>query len=72
VTRQAGPGDHVMVTGVYLPMARASGFRQMTQGLLSDTFMEAHVRLRGSKLSKLRFSKQRTCIIVSSRYASDP
>lgn len=43
VTRQAGPGDHVMVTGVYLPMAKAGGFRQMTQGLLSETFMEAHV-----------------------------
>ena len=44
MTRQAGPGDHVMVTGVYLPMAKSGGFRQMTQGLLSETFMEAHVR----------------------------
>ncbi len=42
VTRQAGPGDHVTVTGVFLPMAR-SGFRQISQGLLSETFMEAHV-----------------------------
>ena len=44
MTRQAGPGDHVLVTGVYLPMAGGGGgFRQMTQGLLSDTFLEAHV-----------------------------
>ena len=42
VTRQAMPGDHVLVTGVYLPMAR-TGFRQITQGLLSETFLEAHV-----------------------------
>ena len=34
MTRQAVPGDHVMVTGVYLPMAKKSGFRQMTQGLV--------------------------------------
>lgn len=43
-TRQAMPGDHVTVTGVYLPLAK-TGFRQMTQGLLSDTFLETHVRL---------------------------
>ena len=42
VTRLAGPGDHVTVTGVFLPMTR-TGFRQITQGLLSETFMEAHV-----------------------------
>ena len=44
VTRQAGPGDHVVVTGVYLPMTKQSGFRQMTQGLLSETYLESHVR----------------------------
>ena len=42
VTRLASPGDHVMVTGIYLPMMRG-GFKQMTQGLLSETFLDAHV-----------------------------
>lgn len=54
VTRQAQPGDHVLITGVFLPLAR-TGFRQMVSGLLSETFLEAHVmhtRLT-SVLSKL-------------------
>ena len=42
VTRLASPGDHVMVTGIYLPMMRG-GFKQVTQGLLSETFLDAHV-----------------------------
>lgn len=41
-TRRAQPGDHVAVTGVFLPLLSA-GFRQMVQGLLSDTYLEAHV-----------------------------
>jgi len=41
-TRQAVPGDHISVTGIFLPLVR-SGFRQIQQGLLSDTFLEAHV-----------------------------
>ncbi|KAG4073434.1 hypothetical protein HA402_000658 [Bradysia odoriphaga] len=41
VTRQAQPGDHVLITGVFLPLAR-TGFRQMVSGLLSETFLEAH------------------------------
>lgn len=44
-TRRAQPGDHVAVTGVFLPLLN-SGFRQMVQGLLSDTYLEAHVRHR--------------------------
>ena len=42
LTRQAVPGDHVAITGVFLPMMR-NGFMRMTQGLMSDTFLEAHV-----------------------------
>lgn len=45
-TRKAVPGDHVCVTGIFLPMLM-TGFRQMTQGLLSDTFLEAHVSKDG-------------------------
>lgn len=40
-TRIGQPGDHVIVTGIFLPLVR-SGFRQMVSGLLSDTFLEAH------------------------------
>lgn len=42
VTRQAQPGDHVIVTGIFLPLVR-TGFRQMVSGLLSETYLEAHV-----------------------------
>ncbi|GIZ04247.1 hypothetical protein CEXT_648471, partial [Caerostris extrusa] len=31
------PGDHCSITGVYLPIVK-TGVRQMSQGLLADTF----------------------------------
>ncbi|XP_065203758.1 DNA replication licensing factor Mcm7 [Planococcus citri] len=40
-TRQALPGDHVSITGIFLPLLK-SGFRQIAQGLLSETYLEAH------------------------------
>ncbi|CAG9797946.1 unnamed protein product [Chironomus riparius] len=40
-SRQTQPGDHVLITGVFLPKQN-QGFRQMQGGLLSETFMEAH------------------------------
>lgn len=40
-TRGCAPGNHVRVTGVFLPQMR-SGFRQMVSGLLSEVFVEAH------------------------------
>ncbi|KAF6357204.1 minichromosome maintenance complex component 7 [Rhinolophus ferrumequinum] len=40
-TRIAQPGDHVSVTGIFLPIL-CSGFRQVVQGLLSETYLEAH------------------------------
>jgi len=40
-TRLVVPGDHVQVTGVLLPMLR-QGFRGYTQGLATETFLEAH------------------------------
>ena len=40
-TRVCRPGDHVGITGVFLPVLK-TGFRQVSQGLLSDTFIEAH------------------------------
>lgn len=41
-TRQALPGDHVSITGIFLPIVK-TGFRQIAQGLLSETYLEAHV-----------------------------
>lgn len=43
-TRQALPGDHVQVSGIFLPLLK-SGYRQMVGGLLSETYMEAHVSI---------------------------
>ncbi|KAK6962409.1 DNA replication licensing factor mcm7 [Biomphalaria glabrata] len=40
-TRKCQPGDHVSVTGIFLPLMR-EGFQQIVQGLMSDTFLEAH------------------------------
>uniref|UniRef100_A0A8C2AQF2 DNA replication licensing factor MCM7 n=1 Tax=Cyprinus carpio TaxID=7962 RepID=A0A8C2AQF2_CYPCA len=40
-TRVAQPGDHVAVSGIFLPLLR-SGFRQAVQGLLSETYLECH------------------------------
>ncbi|XP_069738551.1 DNA replication licensing factor MCM7 [Phaenicophaeus curvirostris] len=40
-TRQAQPGDHVGVTGIVLPRL-PGGFRQLRQGLLAETYLEAH------------------------------
>ncbi|XP_041093315.1 DNA replication licensing factor MCM7 [Polyodon spathula] len=40
-TRLAQPGDHVAISGIFLPLLR-TGFRQATQGLLSETYLEAH------------------------------
>ena len=47
VTRLSVPGDHVSITGVFLPVLK-TGFNQFSQGLLSDTFLEVHriVRLK--------------------------
>jgi len=41
LTRQVFPGDHVAVTGVFLPSLKA-GFRQMVGGLISETYLDAH------------------------------
>ncbi|XP_017507482.2 DNA replication licensing factor MCM7 isoform X3 [Manis javanica] len=47
-TRIAQPGDHISVTGIFLPILR-TGFRQVVQGLLSETYLEAHRVVKMSK-----------------------
>ncbi|XP_022088153.1 DNA replication licensing factor mcm7-like [Acanthaster planci] len=54
-TRCCQPGDHIGVTGVYLPMLRV-GFRQMAQGLLSETYMEAHHIVKMNKAAEEEMS----------------
>lgn len=41
-TRLALPGDHVAVTGIFLPLLK-QGFKQIVGGLLTETYLEAHV-----------------------------
>lgn len=56
VTRQAQPGDHIQITGVYLPMAGGSGFAKMNSGLkFNDTYLEAHriVQMNKSQESEM-------------------
>ena len=43
-TRQAQPGDHISITGIFLPLMK-SGFHGLQQGLLSETYVEAHVSI---------------------------
>lgn len=47
-TRLCLPGDHVHITGVYLPMAK-QGFAQLSAGLLSETYIEAHRIIKVNK-----------------------
>ncbi|KAK2723630.1 DNA replication licensing factor mcm7-like [Artemia franciscana] len=53
-TRLAAPGDHVSITGIFLPQAK-SGRMAHAAGLLSDTFLEAHhiVRLNKSESEEM-------------------
>ncbi|RNA27725.1 DNA replication licensing factor mcm7 [Brachionus plicatilis] len=47
-TRLCRPGDHVSVTGIFMPVLK-TGFSQMSQGLLADTYIEAHNIVRLNK-----------------------
>ncbi|KAK2144271.1 hypothetical protein LSH36_772g01022 [Paralvinella palmiformis] len=48
-TRLAQPGDHISITGIFLPLLK-TGFNQITQGLLSDTYLEAHRVVKMNKM----------------------
>lgn len=47
-TRLALPGDHIRVSGVFLPLLR-TGYRQMKSGLLSETYLDAHIITKKDK-----------------------
>lgn len=48
LTRQVFAGDHVAITGIFLPSFKA-GFKQMVGGLISETYLEAHRIVRMNK-----------------------
>merc|ERR1719189_588708 len=48
LTRQCTPGDHVSVSGIYLPLKK-EGYMAMNSGLVSDTFIDAHKITRLNK-----------------------
>ena len=56
-TRLVVPGDHVQVTGVLLPLIRNVGFKSMTQGLATETFLEVHVSLISQPCLHLNYGK---------------
>jgi len=47
-TRLTQPGDHVAITGIFMPLVK-QGFKAMSQGLLSDTYLEAHSIVKMNK-----------------------
>lgn len=49
VTRKALPGDHVSITGIFLPLGK-TGYKQIVGGLLSTTYLDAHVRFNIAKI----------------------
>lgn len=44
-TRQCQPGDHVVITGVYLPILKTGFSAREAAGLLTETYLDAHVSL---------------------------
>ncbi|EEB14478.1 DNA replication licensing factor mcm7, putative [Pediculus humanus corporis] len=51
-TRLVLPGDHVAITGIFLPLLR-QGFSQLIQGLVSEHFIDAQVTCGGESVDNL-------------------
>ncbi|CAB0036207.1 unnamed protein product, partial [Trichogramma brassicae] len=43
MTRKCQPGDHIVVTGIFLPIVRTGFSEREAAGLLSDTYLDAHL-----------------------------
>lgn len=54
-TRKVMPGDSVTISGVLVPLLR-TGFRQMVGGLVTEVFLDAHVKYL--KLNKIIIYKK--------------
>ncbi|XP_071159083.1 DNA replication licensing factor mcm7-like [Mytilus galloprovincialis] len=48
MTRNTQPGDHVSITGIFLPLMKA-GYTQVQAGLLAETYLEAHRLVKMNK-----------------------
>ena len=59
LTRQVFPGDHIGVTGIFLPSLKA-GFRQLVSGLVSETYLDAHkiVKMNKNEESELETEEE--------------
>lgn len=57
LTRLVLPGDHVSITGIYLPIVK-TGFRQIAQGLLADTFLDANRIVKMNKTEDDELNEQ--------------
>ncbi|BES95242.1 DNA replication licensing factor [Nesidiocoris tenuis] len=72
-TRLCAPGDHVEVTGIFLPLLR-SGFKQIQAGLLSDTFLEVHsisnLNKQDDKMSEGELSEEEVAQIACDDFYS--
>lgn len=42
ITRECQPGDHVIITGIFLPLMKTGFSARNAAGLLSETFVDAH------------------------------
>lgn len=51
MTRLAMPGDHVSISGIFLPLFRQAGFAALSAGLLSETYLEAHTISQLNKMA---------------------
>lgn len=61
-TRQATAGDHVAVTGVFLPLSKSTAFAQVQSGLLTDTYLEAHVSTADMFMNKYTQESSFRCV----------
>lgn len=43
MTRHCQPGDHIVLTGIFLPIMKSGFTDREAAGLLSETYMDAHV-----------------------------
>lgn len=44
VTRMCQPGDQIIATGIYLPIVRTGFSDRENAGLISETYLDAHVK----------------------------
>lgn len=69
-TRLVLPGDHVAITGIFLPSMR-TGYKQLIGGLISETFLDAHRIARMNKTEDDEMSEEAMPIDEARELASE-